>query len=303
MVDDSLEEYVLGILESSRQVAIERHLVRCTACSALVASYEQIAAVLALAVPPATPPARARTALLTRVAQAPSPPASMYTGNLAELRTPSLPASNLGLTAPAIRQQTRQSWWKVYAAPLATLPLLLALGLVAAWGMNNYAKLNDSNSALAERDLQIARMSQQLSSENSQGVANLLTSPSAKRYVLSPDVSVAGDDAKGTLVADAQHELAVLQVSGLSSGTYSVVVQTEDGDMVTKAEFDVGTLGSATALVDLGAQISELQSVHIRPTTTITDTDVAAIEAPPDVLFTTIPADLLQNSDTSPQGP
>jgi hypothetical protein len=181
--------------------------------------------------------------------------------------------------------------------------LLLALGLVAAWGMNNYSKLNDRNDAIAERDLQIALMSQQLSNGDSQDVANLLSSPSTKRYVLTPEVSGPGDEANGAIFAESQSEQAVLRVSGLGSGTYSVVVQLGDGKMVPKAEFVVGADGSATTLVDLGAQISDLRSVHVRPTTVITDTDVAAIEAPADVLFTTIPADLLQNSDTSPQGP
>jgi hypothetical protein len=306
MVDDVIEEYALGILEPARQVAIERHLVRCSACASLVASFQQTAAVLALAVPLATPAASARTALRARIAdtsRVAALPSGLYAGSLADLRTPALPASNavqVPMPAPAT---TQQSWWRVYAAPLATLPLLLALGLVAAWGMNNYVRLNDRNDELAARDLQIALLSSQLSNENSQGMTALLASPSSKRYVLSPEESIPGDDAKGTLFADAQNEQAVLQVSGLSSGTYSVVVQTEDGQMVPKTEFVVGAEGSATALVDLGAQISDLQSVHIRPTTSITDTDVAAIDPPPDVLMTTIGPDLLQNSDTSPQGP
>lgn len=304
MVDESIDEYVLGILEPAHQTAIERHLIRCIACSKLAASYQQTAAVLALAVPLVQPPASARTALMARIAQTPRTAAvvpTVYAGSLESLRTPTLPASSS--LAPQVAPQTQTSWWKVYAAPLATLPLLLALGLVAAWGFNTYAKLENSNDALDQSNSQMAMLLSQISNENSQDVANVLSSPSAQRYSLLPEVASTDDHATGTLTADPQSEQAVLRVTGLSSGTYSVVVQMQDGRMVPKAEFFVGTPGFATTLVNLGAQVSDLQSIHIRPTTSVTETDVAAIEAQPDVLMTTIGPNFLENSDTFTQAP
>lgn len=303
-VSDAIEEYALGIADAAQCAVIERHVLHCADCAALVSSYSQTSAVLALAVPLATPPASARTALMDRIAvtsQATFPARNVYAGSLDDLRTPTLPSS--AQVAPLPSQPEKQSaWWHVYAAPLATLPLLLALGLVAAWGFNNYSQLNDTQQDLAQRDLQIARLNSQLDNDNGQGVAQLLASQSAKRYTLTSDGS-SGVFAQGMLVADPQSEQAALQVSGLAPGTYSVVVQLQNGKMVPTTEFDVGTTGSGSTLVNLGTPIDDLKSVHIRPTTTVTETDMAGITAQPDALMTQIGPDISDDSDTSVQKP
>lgn len=305
LVNDSIDEFVLGILDSAQRTTLERHLHHCSQCSALIASYQQTADVLALAVPMATPPASARTALLTRIAETPqlvTSGSSVYAGSLDVFRTPTLPPSTLVAPLPA-KLESQSAWWRIYAAPLATLPLLLALGLVAAWGLNNYSQLHDTKGEVAQRDLQIARLSSQLSTENSQGVANLMSSQSAKRYTLAPEVATVGYDPNGILVVDSQAAQAALQVSGLPAGTYSVVVQLQNGETVPKTEFVVGPQGSASTMIDLGSQDSGLASVHIRPTTTVTETDVAAIEAQPDTLMTLIGPNISDDADTSVQKP
>jgi anti-sigma factor RsiW len=302
MVDQSIDEYALGILEASQRAAIERHLTRCASCAALVASYRQTVAVLALAVPLASPPASARTALMDRIATTPQTPAvarSVYAGSLDTLRTPTLPPSQAFDPVPA-DPASESAWWRVYAAPLATLPLLLALGLVAAWGLNNYSQLSHSQNAVAQRDMQIAKLSSQLSNENSQGVANLVTSPATQRYNLSSEIN--GAEAQGVLLANTQSGQAALQVSGLPPGTYTVFVQLDNGDMMPKTEFVVGDLGSASTMVDLGGQVTDLKSVHIRSTTTMTGSDVA-IDQTSDVLMMSFGPGISGESDTSVQSP
>ncbi|MCA9859532.1 MAG: hypothetical protein KC438_07415 [Thermomicrobiales bacterium] len=309
LVDECIEEYVLGIIDPDRCSAIDQHRRTCTRCELALVSFTPALTALALAVPVAEPPASARAALMSRIATTPqraAPPRNVYTGRLDTLRTPSLPASSTGPAAaapPRSPQVEQSSWWKVYAAPLATLPLLLALGLVGAWGFNNYTKLNDSKQAVAAKDQQIAMMNQQISNGNNQGIVELVSSPSAKRYALYPEVTSAADAARGTLFADPRSQVAAVQVSGLATGIYTVVVQTPDGEMVPKANFSVGADGSASTLVNLGMQVSDLQSVHIRPTTTVTQTDVAVMDAAEDVLFATIGPDIFENADTSPQTP
>ena len=131
LVNNSIDEYALGILDGADRTTIERHLHHCSQCSALVTSYQQTAAVLALAVPMASPPASARTALLTRIAATPqhlTPSGAVYAGSLDALRTPSIPASTPIAPMPA-KPDSQSAWWRIYAAPLATLPLLLALGV------------------------------------------------------------------------------------------------------------------------------------------------------------------------------
>ena len=88
---------------------------------------------------------------MTRIAATPQTIAfkpSVYAGSLETFRTPTLPSSVEVSRTLAPEQQSQSAWWKVYAAPLATLPLILALGLVGAWGFNNYSQLNDANGTI-----------------------------------------------------------------------------------------------------------------------------------------------------------
>ncbi len=301
LVDDAIDEYALGVLDASQQVAIDRHLIRCKRCSALVASYRQTVAALALAVPIVTPPASSRTALLSRIAATPqnvAPASSIYSGELDAFRTPTIPASNSVTVSPPQPPAGQNAWWRIYAAPLATLPLLLALGLVGAWGFNNYAKLHDANGVIAEQEQSIAYMNDQLKLDDQQ-VVRLAFSPSAKRYNLTSEIA----PASGTFIADTATGQAVLQVNGLRAGGYSLLVQGEDGSMTQKAAFVVGDDGSATTAVDLGDLVTGFQSVHIRSSDSITETDVAVDGELQDVLMAVIGPDINENSDTGQQGP
>jgi hypothetical protein len=307
MVDDAIDEYALGIADPSQQVAIERHLSRCKRCSELVASYRQTVAALALAVPLASPPVSARTAMLSRIAVTPQGvalPESVFSGNLDTFRTPTLPSAN-AIAAPMPAQPVNPSpWWRVYAAPLATLPLLLALGLVSAWGFNNYAKLNDAKGELALHDQPAVPASIQPDLDE-QVMMQLVLSPSSKRYNMSADLTSENANSSGIMFADPITGQAALQVEGLPAGSYAVLVQTQDGSMEQKAVFEVGNDGIATTAVDLGDQVSDFQSIHIRESNgAITGTDVA-VEEPElqDVLMGIIPPDINQGSGTGLQGP
>ena len=301
-VSDSVEEYALGIADPDLRSTIERHLSNCERCADLVAKFQQVALMLALSVPLAAPRSSAKTGLLQRVASASTMPVAqaeaVYAGDLDIFRTPTLPSSSEVIASvPAPQRSTGTKWWMTYAAPLATLPLLLALGLVGAWGFNNYTKVNNQQEALALQDLQIARLEAQVDDDSNDGLANILTSPSSKRYTMLSDASEGG--AQGTLIADPHSTTAVVKVTGLKSdmGTYTVIVQLQNGTMVPSSEFTVDANGEATALIDLGTQVSDLRSIHIRPNTTDTLTDVA-VEEQPDVLFVLIPNDIFENSDT-----
>ncbi len=302
LVDDAVEEYALGIADPVQQAAIERHLMRCTRCADLVTRYQQTAAILALAVPLVEPPASARTALVSRIAATPQNtdrPASVFTGDLETFRTPVLPSSGVIATPGSSATSSRQNhWWRVYAAPLATLPLLLALGLVGAWGFNNYAKLNDANGVIAQKDQTIESMNDQLDFDGMEAVT-LAFSPSAQRYTMASE----SNNSLGTLIADSMTGQAVLQVKGLAPGSYSILVQTQDGSMMQKAVFNVGDDGVATTAVDLGDQVTDFQSVHIRANSPIVETDVAVDAQLTDVMMAVIGPGINQGSGTGVQGP
>lgn len=303
LVDDAIDEYALGIADPSIQVAIERHALRCARCSKLIDTFETTVAALALAVPLVTPPASSKAAVMSRIAATPqtlAPPASVYVGDLDVWRTPTVPTST-SFTASTPEQPASSSpWWRVYAAPLATLPLLLALGLVSAWGFNTYVQLQDTQDALAMQSTNAADASDQTAqaSDDSE-VVELAFSSSAKRYQLT---SATGAQS-AVLVADPVTGKAGLQVEGLPAGTYQLLVQTQDGTMVQKAVFDVGDDGIATTAVDLGDTVADFQSVHIRKSSTITETDMAVDSADyTDVLMGLLGPDINQNSGTGIQG-
>lgn len=301
LVDDSIEEYSLGVAGSSQQVAIERHMIQCQRCSTLIASYQETVAALALAVPLASPPASARTALISRVATTPqsvAPYTSVYSGSLDTLRTPSLPASN-PIAAPMPSQSPGASpWWRVYAAPLATLPLLLALGLMGGWGFNNLAKLNDANGVIAMRDAEIDNMNDSIVPVDPDWV-ELAFSSSTKHYNMTSETG----SQSATLIADTITGQAALQAKGLAAGSYSILVQMQDGTMVQKAVFDVGDDGTATTAVDLGDAMADFQSVHIRTSSPRPETDMAVDEQDAtDVLMTLMGPNINQGSGTGIQG-
>jgi hypothetical protein len=305
LVEDSIDEYSLGIADSSQQVAIERHLTRCKRCSELVGSYRQSVAVLALAVPLVSPPASARTALLSRIAatsQGVAPPEPVFSGNLDSFRTPTLPSAN-AIVAPMPAQTSSQdAWWRVYAAPLATLPLLLALGLMGAWGFNNYAKLDDARDTIAMQDAEMAKQDDQSDLDQQQYV-QLAFSSSSMKYPMSGGQTSQNGPSWGTLLADPITGQSALKVNGLNPGYYVVLVQTRDGSMEEKALFEVGEDGTALTAVDLGEQVADFQSVHIRPSSAFMETDTADYSDVTDVLMAAFKPDITQGSGTGVQGP
>lgn len=303
LVDDAVDEYVLGIADPAQAAAIERHLLRCLRCTELVTSFDLTVTALALAVPLVSPPASTRAATRSRVAATPQQapiPATVAVGDLAAFRTATLPASNASALPLPPAAQSQTAWWRAYAAPLATLPLLLALGLVSAWGFNNLAKLNSAENTIAMQDQQIASMNDQYNLDEQQ-VMQLAFSPSSKRYNMSSDASGSGTPMNGTLLTDPATGQAALQVEGLAPGSYSVLVQLDDGTMVRKATFLVGDDGTASTPVDLGEQVTDFQSIHIRLNSYV-ETDMAIDGDAIDVLMAVIGPNINQSSGTGLQG-
>ena len=161
-VADEAAAFALGALEPAERVNVERHIRACVACAALVADLEATAGLLPFAAPPAVPTAAAKTALFTRIAQAeraavaaqpaqPRPQPLARPSQVAPLPTMlTLPASGLprqgdrtppspeptAPSRPATSPAAPAKRWVTLGAPLATIPLVLALALVSVWSLS-----------------------------------------------------------------------------------------------------------------------------------------------------------------------
>jgi anti-sigma-K factor RskA len=70
-VIDEIPAYALGILEPEDALRVSNHLAACIACQAEWKAYQEVVGGIALTVPQITPPARVKTALLSKISPQP----------------------------------------------------------------------------------------------------------------------------------------------------------------------------------------------------------------------------------------
>jgi hypothetical protein len=311
LVHEFAEAFAVNAIEEDLRESIDRHCNNCPLCASLVRDLQQTAMMLAYVAPQVQPPATAKAALFSRVAQAAAPAADagFFDASLDYLRTPTLPASSVGLVTPAevavvppVSGGGSRSWWSVYAAPLATLPLLLALGIVGFWGISTRVQLNDQKDQVDVLNARVEFLNSKVGSlSNSlEEFDNFLSFRSAKESAMVPEVDHGNSDLHGTLLADPRSKQAMIQAFGLDPKleSYWVVAQFQDGTMEPVTELSVDGNGEATSVVEFDVQVSDLKSVHIRPTTADPGTDVEILAMKPGSLYTTIGPDIFENSDT-----
>jgi hypothetical protein len=319
-VEDLAAPYALNALEPDEYTRIERHCRVCPPCAGLVAEARQTVAMLSLLARPVAPPLSAKVALFARVAQASESgtsfrPSVGATPPIATTQTiPSsasavapvpagwrpkhnrwLPAASL----PGLRARIRPNW-HLLATPLATVPLVLALGIVGIWGLTTQSRLNDRvsevhrlSAQLHELDAEMAALSEGLNAfETAASADNVVT------YDMSPQPGFGSSRAYGQVKADPGDDQAVLRVWSLRSDRwrYEVWLETSGGGMVRAGDLPVNNQGSGAAVVQLSEPFSSYKSVRVkakpRDTTTLNDV------TPPDALFAAIDPNLGMAVDT-----
>ena len=311
--EDLAEPFVLRSLEADEQAAVEAHARFCRRCADRVASARQTVSMLAFSVPPATPPPSAKASLFARIEQASAPPPESYmnAASLNSMRTPTLPASDpAGAPAPAPRSQPvdrPRSRLAAYALPLATLPLLLALGIVGYWGVNNRMQLNDQTSQVEDMATQIQYLNSEVLTLNQtfDKLDQYLGVGQAKQYAMVPQTNSGETDAFGRIIANPVADQAMVMVWRLDEepATYDIMVELPNGEVYDAGDLDVNGSGSALMNVDLGRPVTDIKSIHIQPKVSDTVTDAMALKSGPDVLYALIGPDLGEVADTGPQRP
>jgi len=258
-VDDLAAAYAFGALEEAEKASVDAHIRVCPECQRTVEDALATAGMLVYLAPQLQPSVASKAALFSRVAHAqraavatPLPMTSMES-----FRTPTLPASApkddlvLPTLAPAAvtvaaqpARRSRTGW--IMSAISA--PLLIALVVTGMWGL----QLRDQ---LTARSSQVNDLQSELTNFGS----------GTTSYQLSP--GDAAPQAEGQIVLGADQRNGMLQVdinSKEAAGTYQLLVQNQDGNLVPLSEFTVGQDGKAQAQFETDNPFTDYQSFHIK---------------------------------------
>lgn len=272
---------------------------------------------LAFASKPVAPPSTAKAALFARIAQASQPvddTLGLAAGSLDIFRTPSLPASSPVMAIPASTgipptNDQNHGWSRfiAYAAPLATLPLLLALGFVGYWGVSTRIDLNDRTQTVDHLNSTVTLLNSKVDalSVGMDGFEQYLNPETAKHYAMldpSPSAKSGESQPYGLLLTLPSEQEAVVMTWNLdpTTGAYEIVTEQANGAVTIVADLFTDNEGDAFRRVDLGAPLSQIVSVHIRPKSTGFSSDSDLPSTQPDALSATIWPGLNGAQDTFP---
>ena len=328
-VHDLAAPFALAAVEPEERERVERHCRRCPPCASFIDDMRQTVVMLSFAAPLAAPPPAAKAALLARIAQSsarPTPvlPAAAKPVLLAP--TPTLPPSQEALApVPEGWEKTnrdrwektnRDRWrpavarrglsrrlrpnWHLLATPLATVPLVIALGIVGLWALNTQARLNDRIAEVQQLSAQVDSLNAEVAALNLSlnSLDSFVAADNAKSYDMTPQSK--SSRAYGRVIAHPGQDQAMLLVWRLSGehARYEVLLETSGGSMVSVGELPVNNEGNGVKLLTLSQPLTAYKSVHIRPKLRDTSTGASDAIAIPDVLFATIDSNLGAPDDT-----
>ncbi len=268
-VVDLVAPYALGALEPAEVAMVERHVRGCMACARELDDVRRTVGMLAFAPPLDAPGPDVKAVLFARVAHAQRSPISASERRRipAESLRPVLPADSLPNTNPwfgpaVATAQTRtapdparrSSVWARVGAPLATVPLVLALAVVAGWGMWLQNQVDDRTEQVQELRDQMSALDTFLAERNG----------TVQQFAMT--AGIAGSDAAGGMIfADPDGPEAMLTACGLddqSGSAYGVWVQ-RAGVLEEVGHFEVDDEGCAATRLQLRGALATYRSVSV----------------------------------------
>lgn len=278
-VEENAAGLALGALDPAETARVTHHLSWCPGCARLVHDMRTTVGYLPYTSVQATPSPAVKSRLFDRIRAAETlgvagsvdlrslPASAIQVVDAPPVRlTPSIPASRAASIAPAKKRMT----WEMIVAPLAAVPLVVALAIVGGWALRTQERLNDQVAQARNLESENADLSAQVSLL-SNGVGDSQT----RRFVLdAPDSIIGGSTASGTLVGIVNQPWATLSVWNLptSANGYEVTIETKQGEAFSVGEFVVDAEGSAEVLLDIQRPLEDYRAVHIseRPSPEIT---------------------------------
>jgi hypothetical protein len=311
----------MAALEPDERRRIDRHRNRCQKCDGAIAEVRQTVSYLAFSVPPMTPPVRAKTALMERVAQAsqteylfPQPPIPAPTLTIPSSQDALAPippgwedANLASPQSPAGKPDHGRRFlpsWHLLATPLATVPLVLALGIVGVWAMNTQNRLSARSAQVEALNLQVDHLKGRVATLDSTlaDVDKFIEAADAIHYDMSASTNSSASKAVGQVIANPGTDEAMLVVKGLGGGhaTYEVLLESNGGNMISAGELPVTADGAGKAVLKLSQPFSSYRSIHIKPKL---DNDVgpasdSVTPSAPDALVGVIDPNLGNTGDT-----
>ena len=313
-VQDSAHDYVMGTLDAQARESVAAHCKRCINCQSLIDELSSTATMLAFTARPVAPPPAAKAALFARIAQNAVPAEAHLAWGEASpesFRTPSLPAAPvfpaLSPTTGEPPGKTAGSWSRFvsYAAPLATIPLILALGFVGYWGVSTRMELNDKANTVNELNTSVQFLNSKVDalSVGMEDFEQYLNPDTSKHYaMLDPSPSSEGSQAYGLLLTNAASGNAVVMTWRLDPEieVYEVVLELVDGRSIAVGDLFTDTDGDAMRQIEPGVSLSEVKSIHVRPKSTGFSNDSDLNAEQPDALYAVIWPGLNGLQDTFP---
>jgi hypothetical protein len=325
-VQELAAPYVMAALEPDEQRRVDRHRNRCLTCEQAIVEAREAVSFLAFSVPIAAPPARTKASLMDRIAQTAQvetrfPQPALAAATATPLPTLTIPSSR-GALAPlpegweaanrsrplAVSERSGRFSrfrpnWQLIATPLATVPLVLALGIVGVWAMNAQNRLSARSAEVNSLSAEVVALRDELDSTKDvlADVDGFMEAADARRYDMLPTAASA-PNAFGQVIANPGTDQAMLVVKGLSGGhaMYEVLVESNGGSLVPAGELPVGEDGDGMAVLDLAQPFATYRSVHVKPKTddsSFSNSDSVQV-GEPDALFGAIDPALGSSGDT-----
>jgi hypothetical protein len=311
--------YVMAALDPDEHRRIDRHRNRCQDCDGTIAQVRETVSYLAFSVPQVAPPPLAKLALMERIAQAsqaeylfPQPAVAASTLTIPSSQGALAPIpegweeANLAKRRPLSDKLGRRRFrpnWQLFATPLATVPLVLALGIVGVWAMNTQNRLSARSAEVRALNNQVDDLNGRVStlSNTLADVDRFMAAADAVTYEMAASGGASDSKAVGQVIANPGTDEAMLVVKGLSGGqaTYEVLLESNGGNMVSAGELPVKN-GAGTTVLKLTQPFASYHSVHVIPKSDDNSSGASdsVSTAAPDALVGVIDSNLGNAGDT-----
>ncbi len=230
-IEDLAEAYALGALEAEERLMVERHLETCSECASLLREHLEVAATLALAVPPVNPPHHLR-------------------GRIMDQLVPEEHVTAEPEPASAGRSSgSKARWFIPVAASVAASVLIFFLGGIGVLVLSQQSQVDDLQGQIGDMEVLIDEersTSQELRDRlNEQRLATWIAAlPGLEAK--SMDNTEEAPSAAGMLLADPGKDWAFLVAQGLEASLENEpyhVWLVNNGTLVNVGRFSVDESG------------------------------------------------------------